>query len=90
MIKKKSFLEVISENRFIHILLSILLGFLVGAIFLAVMGLYQALIRGGTERARTLLELRVYSSLPGKKPSTENCPSWERIFFFQQRWHMAT
>ncbi len=26
MIKKKSFLEVISENRFIHILLSILLG----------------------------------------------------------------
>ena len=39
MIKKKSFLEVISENRFIHILLSILLGFLVGAIFLAVMGL---------------------------------------------------
>ena len=42
MIKKKSFLEVISENRFIHILLSILLGFLVGAIFLAVMGLSVA------------------------------------------------
>ena len=39
MIKKKSFLDIISENRFIHILLSILLGFLVGAIFLAVMGL---------------------------------------------------
>ena len=39
MTKKKSFLDVISENRFIHILLSILLGFLVGAIFLAVMGL---------------------------------------------------
>ena len=36
---KKSFLEFISENRFIHILLSILLGFLVGAIFLAIMGL---------------------------------------------------
>jgi len=39
MTKKKGFLEFISENRFIHILLSILLGFLVGAIFLAVMGL---------------------------------------------------
>ena len=39
MTKKKGFLDVVSENRFIHILLSILLGFLVGAIFLAVMGL---------------------------------------------------
>ena len=39
MTRKKSFLDIISENRFIHILLSILLGFLVGAIFLAVMGL---------------------------------------------------
>ena len=39
MTKKKSFLEFVSENRFIHILLSILLGFLVGALFLAVMGL---------------------------------------------------
>ncbi|MBQ7418338.1 MAG: ABC transporter permease [Oscillospiraceae bacterium] len=39
MTKKKDFLDVISENRFIHILLSIILGFLVGAIFLAVMGL---------------------------------------------------
>ena len=39
MTKKKDFLEFVSENRFIHILLSILLGFLVGAIFLAVMGL---------------------------------------------------
>ena len=39
MTKKKGFLEFVSENRFIHILLSILLGFLVGAVFLAVMGL---------------------------------------------------
>ena len=39
MTKKKGFLEFVSENRFIHILLSILLGFLVGAIFLATMGL---------------------------------------------------
>ena len=39
MPKKKSFLDVVSENRFIHILLSILLGFLVGAVFLAIMGL---------------------------------------------------
>ena len=39
MTKKKSFLDFVSENRFIHILLSILLGFLVGAIFLAIMGL---------------------------------------------------
>ena len=39
MTKKKGFMEVLSENRFIHILLSILLGFLVGAVFLVVMGL---------------------------------------------------
>ena len=39
MSKKKGFLDFVSENRFIHILLSILLGFLVGAIFLAIMGL---------------------------------------------------
>ena len=39
MTKKKSFLDFVSENTFIHILLSIVLGFLIGAIFLAVMGL---------------------------------------------------
>ena len=39
MTKKKDFLDVVSENRFIHILISILLGFLVGALFLSVMGL---------------------------------------------------
>ena len=39
MTKKKGFLDIVSENRFIHILLSILLGFLVGAIFLVIMGL---------------------------------------------------
>ena len=39
MSKKKGFLEFIAGNRFIHILISILLGFLVGAIFLAIMGL---------------------------------------------------
>ena len=39
MTKKKHFLDVVAENRFLHILLSIILGFLVGAIFLAVMGL---------------------------------------------------
>ena len=39
MTKKKDFLDFIAETRFIHILLSILLGFLVGAIFLVVMGL---------------------------------------------------
>lgn len=36
---KKSFLEILSENRFFQILLSIVFGFLVGAIFLAVMGI---------------------------------------------------
>ena len=36
---KKPFLDFISENTFIHILLSIILGFLVGAVFLVVMGL---------------------------------------------------
>ena len=39
MTRKKSFLEIIAENRFIHILLSIFLGFLVGAVFLSIMGL---------------------------------------------------
>ncbi len=39
MTKKKSVLDFLSENTFIHILLSILLGFLVGAIFLLIMGL---------------------------------------------------
>lgn len=39
MDKKKGILNTISENRFIHILLSIVLGFVVGAIFLLIMGL---------------------------------------------------
>ncbi len=39
MIKKKGLLEFLSENKFIHILLSVILGFLVGAIFLVAMGL---------------------------------------------------
>ena len=39
MRKRKGFLDFVSENTFIHILLSIVLGFLVGAIFLAIMGL---------------------------------------------------
>ena len=39
MTKKKGFLDIVSENRFIHILLSILLGFLVGAVFLVIMNL---------------------------------------------------
>ena len=39
MIAKKNFLDFISENKFLHILFSIILGFLVGAVFLAVMGL---------------------------------------------------
>ncbi len=39
MTQKKNILDIISENRFIHILLSIFLGFLVGAVFLSVMGL---------------------------------------------------
>ena len=36
---KKGILDFISENTFIHILLSIILGFLVGAVFLLIMGL---------------------------------------------------
>lgn len=39
MTKKRDFLDFISESTFVHILLSIILGFLVGAIFLVVMGL---------------------------------------------------
>ena len=55
MTRKKSLLEMISENTFIHILLSILLGFVVGAVFLVVMGLsvsttYGRLINSITSR----------------------------------------
>ena len=39
MDKKKSFLVILSETRFLHILLSIVLGFVVGAFFLVIMGL---------------------------------------------------
>ncbi len=39
MTQKKNLIDFLSENKFIHILFSIVLGFLVGAIFLAVMGL---------------------------------------------------
>jgi simple sugar transport system permease protein len=39
MTKKKNILDFIAENTFIHILLSIVLGFLVGAVFLVVMKL---------------------------------------------------
>ena len=39
MTKKKTVLEFIAEHRFLHILISILMGFLVGAVFLVVMGL---------------------------------------------------
>ncbi len=37
--KKRSVVEIISSTRFLHILISILLGFLIGALFLAVMGI---------------------------------------------------
>ena len=37
--KRKGILDLISENKFIQILLSIILGFIVGAGFLAIMGL---------------------------------------------------
>ena len=39
MDKRKSIFEILGENRFLHILLSILLGFLVGAVFLLAMKL---------------------------------------------------
>lgn len=39
MDKKKTLLEFFAENKFIHTILSIVIGFLVGAIFLAVMGI---------------------------------------------------
>ena len=37
--KKKSLLEIISETRFIHVLISVLLGFIAGAFFLVIMGI---------------------------------------------------
>ena len=46
MNKKKSFLDFLSENRFIHILFSILLGLVVGALFLVVMGLRVDVVYG--------------------------------------------
>lgn len=39
MDKKKTLLEFFAENKFIHTVLSIIIGFLVGAVFLAVMGI---------------------------------------------------
>lgn len=39
MDKKKTLLSFFAENKFIHTLLSILIGFLVGAVFLTVMGI---------------------------------------------------
>ena len=39
MTKKTSLLDGISESRFLHIIFSIILGFVVGAIFLAIMGI---------------------------------------------------
>ena len=39
MDKKKTLLEFFAENKFIHTILSIVIGFLVGAVFLAVMGI---------------------------------------------------
>ncbi len=39
MTKKKDFLDIVSENRFLHTIFSIILGFVVGAVFLAVMGI---------------------------------------------------
>ena len=39
MTKKKHILDISAETRFIHILLSIILGFLIGAIFLVIMGI---------------------------------------------------
>ena len=39
MKEKKTFLDVLSTNRFLHTIFSIILGFLVGAIFLAIMGI---------------------------------------------------
>ena len=44
--KRKSFLETVSDNRFIHIILSIILGLLVGALFLVVMGLRVGAVYG--------------------------------------------
>ena len=46
MSKNKSFLDFLSENRFIHIIFSIILGLLVGALFLVVMGLRVDVVYG--------------------------------------------
>ena len=39
MDKKKNIMDFISENKFVHTLMSVVLGFIVGALFLVVMGL---------------------------------------------------
>lgn len=39
MDKKKTPLQMLADNKFVHTLLSIIIGFLVGALFLAIMGL---------------------------------------------------
>ena len=46
MNKNRDFLDFLSENRFIHIIFSIILGLLVGALFLIVMGLRVDVVYG--------------------------------------------
>jgi len=46
MSKNRRFLDFLSENRFIHIIFSIVLGLLVGALFLVVMGLRVDVVYG--------------------------------------------
>ena len=42
MDNKKSVMQILSENRFLHIIISVVLGFVVGALFLVVMNLSVA------------------------------------------------
>ena len=42
MDKKKSLIDVIAENKLIHTLLAILIGFAVGAFFMVIMGISVA------------------------------------------------
>lgn len=67
MDKKKTLLEFFAESKFIHTILSIVIGFIVGAIFLAVMGIsvseaYARLFKGVFSNVKSLSYCVVYAT----------------------------
>ena len=65
MKNKKSIMSILSENRLIHILISIILGFVVGALFLAVIAVVPAI--AGPHLIEHLISWIVYGSDSAKE-----------------------